>query len=183
MDKQNAAFLSARCAAFSSLARLRGSAWQGQTNIMIMGWHMILEFAPSLVGCYVWTENHSFGLIRCSRECVVNIPTVDLAAKVVDIGNSSGRDIDKFATYGLTAVPGVKVKAPLIGECFANFECKLVDSGLIRKYSLFVFEVVKGHVARSPIYPRIIHYRGDGVFMISGENTHRYRRRFKPEML
>ena len=80
-------------------------------------------------------------------------------------------------------MPGDKVKAPLIGECFANFECRLVDAGLIRKYSLFVLEVVKAHVATAPAYPRTMHYRGDGVFMISGKNTSRYRKLFKPEML
>ena len=73
--------------------------------------------------------------------------------------------------------------APLIGECYASFECKLVDSSLIDKYSLFVLEVVKAHVATSPKYPRTLHYRGDGVFMISGTNTARYRSRFKPSRL
>jgi flavin reductase (DIM6/NTAB) family NADH-FMN oxidoreductase RutF len=119
-------------------------------------------------------------MIRKSRECVINVPTVDIGAKVVGIGNSSGRDVDKFEVFELTAIPGDKVEAPLIGECFANFECKLVDRSLIRKYSLFVLEVVKAHVATSPAYPRTMHYRGDGVFMISGENTSRYRKHFKP---
>ena len=102
---------------------------------------------------------------------------------MVGIGNSSGRDIDKFARFGLTAVQGAKVEAPLIGECYANFECRLVDSSLIRKYSLFVLEVVKAHVAASPRYPRTLHYRGDGVFMMSGANTSRYRKLFKPQNL
>jgi flavin reductase (DIM6/NTAB) family NADH-FMN oxidoreductase RutF len=162
---------------------LVSSAWKGKANIMTMGWHMIMEFEPSLVGCYIWTENHSFEMVRRSKECVINVPTVDIAAKVVDIGNSSGRDIDKFAEFRLTAQPATKVNAPLIAECYANFECKLVDSSLIDKYSLFVLEVVKAHVAPSPKYPKTIHYRGDGVFMISGENTARYRSRFRPGML
>jgi flavin reductase (DIM6/NTAB) family NADH-FMN oxidoreductase RutF len=162
---------------------LVSSAWKGKTNIMTMGWHMIMEFEPSLVSCYIWTENHSFDMIRNSRECVINVPTVGIGAKMIGIGNSSGRDIDKFAEFGLTAVPGDKIKAPLIGECFANFECKLVDSSLIRKYSLFVLEVVKAHVATAPAHPRTMHYRGDGVFMISGANTSKYRKLFKPEML
>jgi len=59
-----------------------------------------------------------------------------------------------------------------------DFECELVDRRLINKYSLFVFEVVKAHVATSPEYPRTVHYRGDGVFMVSGRNAS-YRRRFK----
>ena len=114
---------------------------------------------------------------------MINLPTQDLAAKVVKVGNSSGRDTDKFAEFGLTPRSGTHVGAPLIEECYANFECKLVDSSLIRKYSLFVLEVVKAHVATSPKYPRTIHYRGDGEFMISGENTARYRKLFKPQML
>jgi flavin reductase (DIM6/NTAB) family NADH-FMN oxidoreductase RutF len=162
---------------------LVSTAWKGEANIMTMGWHMVMGFRPSLIGCYIWDRNHSFELARKSKECVINIPTVDLAPKVVDIGNSSGRTVDKFAAFGLTALPAAKVKAPLIGECFANFECRLVDSKLIRTYSLFVWEVVKAHVATSPAYPRTIHYRGDGVFMISGTNTSRYRKRFKAAML
>ena len=162
---------------------LVSSAWEGETNIMTMGWHMVMGFEPSLIGCYIWEENHSFDLIRTSKECVINIPTEDLAPKVVDIGNSSGRDIDKFAKFRLTAAAGAKVEAPLIVECYANFECKLVDSSLIQRYSLFVLEVVKAHVATSPKYPRTIHYRGDGVFMISGANSGRYRNRFKSQNL
>jgi flavin reductase (DIM6/NTAB) family NADH-FMN oxidoreductase RutF len=162
---------------------LVSSAWRGETNIMTMGWHMVMGFHPSLIGCYVWSENHSFDLIRKSKECAINIPTEDLTAEVIGIGNTSGRDVDKFSKFELTAVPGSKVKAPLIGECYANFECKLVDSSLIRKYSLFVLEVVKAHAATSPRYPRTMHYRGDGVFMLSGPNTSRYRRHFKPGRL
>jgi flavin reductase (DIM6/NTAB) family NADH-FMN oxidoreductase RutF len=162
---------------------LVSSAYKGETNIMTMGWHMIMEFEPSLVGCYIWTQNHSFEMIRRSKQCVINIPTEDLATKVVKVGNTSGRDIDKFAELGFTASPGTHVRAPLIDQCYANFECKLVDSSLIRKYSLFVFEVMKAHVATSPKYPKTIHYRGDGEFMISGANTSKYRKLFKPEML
>jgi len=162
---------------------LVSSAHKGSTNIMTMGWHMIMGFEPSLIGCYVWSANHSFEMIRNSRQCVINVPTEDLAATVVKIGNSSGRDIDKFAEFGLSPKPGANVKAPLIDECYANFECRLVDSSLIRKYSLFVFEVVKAHVATAPKYPKTIHYRGDGEFMISGANTRKYRKLFKPRML
>jgi flavin reductase (DIM6/NTAB) family NADH-FMN oxidoreductase RutF len=162
---------------------LVSSAWKGKQNIMTMGWHMMLADEPTMVGCYVWTEDYSRQMIRKSKECVINIPTADMAETVVDIGNSTGAEIDKFATFGLTAVPASKVSAPLIGECYASYECKLVDESLIRKYSLFVFEVVKAHVASSPKYPRTIHYRGQGVFMVSGENTAKYRRRFAPDRL
>jgi len=161
---------------------LVSSAWRGETNIMTMGWHMVMEFEPSLIGCYIWDQNHSHEMIRRSKQCVINIPTVDMASVVVGIGNSTGAEIDKFVEFKLTPVAGTKVKAPRIKECYANFECKLVDSSLIKRYSLFVLEVVKAHVAVSPRYPRTIHYRGDGVFMVSGRHIN-LRNRFRPENL
>jgi flavin reductase (DIM6/NTAB) family NADH-FMN oxidoreductase RutF len=162
---------------------LVSSAHKSESNIMTMGWHMVMEFTPALVGCIISSGNHSFELIRRSRQCVINLPTEDLAAKVVKIGNSSGRDTDKFSEFGLTPKPGTHVRSPLIDECYANFECKLADASWVGKYNLFVFEVVKAHVATSPKIPKTMHYRGDGEFMISGAETRKYRRLFKPGML
>ena len=162
---------------------LVSSRWKGETNIMTMGWHTVMGFEPSLVGCYIWDANHSFEMVRKSRECVINVPTVDLAPAVVGIGNSSGRDTDKFERFGLTAARASKVRAPLIEECYANFECRLYDTRLIRKYSLFVLEVVKAHVAASPKFPKTLHYRGDGLFMLAGPTVANYRKRFKPQNL
>jgi flavin reductase (DIM6/NTAB) family NADH-FMN oxidoreductase RutF len=161
---------------------LVSSAWKGETNIMTMGWHTVMEFSPSLVGCIISNGSHSFEMVRRSKECVINIPTLDLAKKVVGIGNCSGADVDKFEKFALTPVAGRKVKAPLIEECYANFECRLVDAKLVNKYNFFIWEVVKAHVARAPRYPRTIHYRGDGVFMVSGR-TLNLRNKFRRENL
>jgi flavin reductase (DIM6/NTAB) family NADH-FMN oxidoreductase RutF len=162
---------------------LVSSAHKDQTNIMTMGWHMVMEFSPALIGCLIAEGNHSHDLIRGSRQCVINLPTVDIAETVVKIGNTSGRSIDKFAEFGLTPKPGTHVRAPLIEECYASFECELADSAWVNKYNVFVFEVVKAHAATSPKVPKTIHYRGDGEFMISGEETKRYRKLFRPGML
>ena len=95
---------------------------------MTLGWHMMLGFEPALVGCYIWDENHSFSLIRRSKECVINLPTLDLVDTVIGIGNCHGADIDKFQRFGLTSKRATKVAAPLIVECYANFECRLRDT-------------------------------------------------------
>ena len=161
---------------------LVSSAWRGERNIMTMGWHTVMEFTPALVGCVIAADNHSFELIRRSRQCVINLPTVDLTDAAVGIGNCCGAGIDKFAKFALTAALAHKVKAPLIAECHANFECKLKDDALVERYNFFIFEVVKAHVARRPNYPRTLHYTGDGVFMVSGKIISR-RRMFRPDML
>ncbi|MBO9883470.1 flavin reductase family protein [Xanthomonas sp. D-109] len=161
---------------------LVSSAWKQQRDIMTLGWHMVLEFSPSLLACCISSASHSFALLRRSKQCVINLPTADLVDTVVGIGNTSGADLDKFAHFGLTAVPATHVAAPLIAECYASFECRLHDGSQIGKHGLFVWEVVKAHVAASPKRPRTLHYRGDGRFMLSGTEISR-RRLFKPEML
>jgi flavin reductase (DIM6/NTAB) family NADH-FMN oxidoreductase RutF len=161
---------------------LISSAWKNETNIMTQGWHTVMEFTPALVGCIIANSNHSFELIRKSKECVINIPTDDLANEVVGIGNSSGAEINKFEKFKFTAVPGVKVKAPMIKECYANFECRIVDTRLINKYNFFIFEVLKAHAPASPKYPGTLHYRGEGNFMVSGKSLN-LRKKFKAQNL
>ncbi len=161
---------------------LVSSRWGGRNNIMTMGWHMVMEFMPSLLGCLISSGNHSHEMIRKSGECVINLPTTKLTDKVIAIGNSSGAEIDKFEEFDLTAQTAAKVDAPLIGECHASFECRIHDDALVDKYNLFIFEVVKAHVAKSPKHPETLHYTGDGVFMVSGKIIHR-RSQFRPGML
>ena len=159
---------------------LISSNLKGETNIMTCGWHMVMGY--DRVGCFIWDQDHSFEMIRKSRECVINVPTADMAETVVGIGNTSGTEIDKFAEFGLTPQPAERVKAPLVGEFFANLECRLADTSLINKYSLFVFEVVKAHAAKSPRLPKLLHYSGEGIFAVS-DRTANLRKQFKPEML
>ncbi len=161
---------------------LVSSAWKGRRNVMTMGWHTVMEFSPSLVGCVISSANHSFEMVRRSRECVINLPTTALTDEVIGIGNCSGAEVDKFARFGLTAEEAKEVKAPLIRECHAHFECRLADDRLVEKYDFFVWEVVRARVAVSPRHPRTLHYTGDGVFMVSGKIISR-RRQFRPEML
>jgi len=161
---------------------LVSSSNEGRTNIMTMGWHMVMEFTPSLLGCVISSANHSHSMIRASRECVINLPTTKLTDVAVGVGNTTGADIDKFAHFGLTKQSAERVKAPLIAECHACFECRLHDDALVEKYDFFVFEVVKAHVAASPKHPETLHYTGDGVFVVSGKVISR-RSLFRPGLL
>jgi flavin reductase (DIM6/NTAB) family NADH-FMN oxidoreductase RutF len=138
-------------------------------NIMTLSWHTMMEFEPPLVGCVISDRNYSFGLLKTTRECVINIPTVAIAEKVVGCGNTSGKHIDKFEKFCLTAKPASHVSAPLIEECFANLECRVIDTGMVAKYCLFVVEVVKAWIDPSVKNPRTIHHLGRGNFMVAGE--------------
>ena len=160
---------------------LISSACEGATNIMTLGWQTIMEFTPSLVGLMIAGGNHSFGMIRESRECVINLPNSALLDSVVGIGNCSGANTDKFQKFGLTPVLADEVQAPMIDECIANFECRLADDSMVQKYNFFIFEIVKAHVTR-PKHPETIHYTGDGIFRLAGKTVSR-RSKFNPKML
>lgn len=147
---------------------LLSSSYKNQRNVMALGWYTVMEFSPSLIGCMISQANYSFELIKKSQECVLNIPEIHLAEMTVKIGNCSGFDIDKFDHFKIKTSEADLVKAPLVNDCFASFECKLYDEKLVKDYNFFIFEIVKAHVAVSPKLPKTFSYRGDSVFMESG---------------
>ena len=142
----------------------------GRPNAMAMSWHTMLEFEPPLVGCVVSDRNHSFAALKSTRECVLCIPTARLAKQVVGCGNTSGARTDKFAKFGLTPQPARLVRAPLIDECYANLECRVADTRMVRKYCLFVLEVVQAWIDPRVKRPRTLHHLGWGEFMIAGRH-------------
>jgi len=137
-------------------------------NVMTMSWHTMMEFEPPLVGCIVSQNNFSFTALKVTRQCVLNVPTTELASKVVGCGNTSGRRVDKFEAFGLTPVPAAMVAPPLIAECYANLECRVVDTRLMNRYDFFVLEVIKAWVDPARKDPRTLHHRGRGAFMVAG---------------
>ena len=142
----------------------------GTPNVMTMSWHMMVEFEPPQVACVVSSANYSFAALRSAAgECVIGIPALALAPTVVKVGNSSGRDIDKFAAFGLTPLPAQCVTAPLVAECFANLECKVVDTGFVNKFNLFILEVVAAWIDPRQKNPKTIHHQGYGTFVIDGK--------------
>ena len=140
----------------------------GRANVMALSWHTLLEFEPPLVACVVSNRNHSHGMLKATKECVIAIPTVEIAEKVVACGNSSGAKKDKFAAFGLTPQPASQVGAPLIAECYANLECRVADTRMVARYCLFVVEVLKAWINPEIKNPRTIHHLGRGRFMVAG---------------
>jgi len=145
------------------------TARKGRADVMTMSWHMMVEFEPPLIACIVSNRNHSFAALRATKECVIAIPARILAAKVVKVGNSSGRNIDKFKAFGLTPAPAVRVKPPLVAECFANLECKVTDTRFVNAYGLFILEVLKAWIDPKQKNPKTIHHRGYGTFAVDGK--------------
>ena len=141
-----------------------------KSNIMTISWTMVVDFTPRFA-MTTGPWNHSYAALRKSRECVIAIPTVDLIDQVVGIGTCSGADTDKFKKYRLTPVKGKHVRAPLIKECLANIECRVVD--IVNKHHILVLEGVAAYCDSSRKEKRTIHAIGDGTFVVDGRKLDR----------
>ena len=140
----------------------------GKPNVMTMGFHMMLSHDPPLIGCVIGPWDHSHDALRETRECVIAIPTVDLARKVVDIGNCSGSDLDKLAQFGLSTLKASKVAAPLIADCLVNIECRVADDTLAQRHDLWIVEALAIWVDPARKERRTLHHNGDGTFNVDG---------------
>jgi flavin reductase (DIM6/NTAB) family NADH-FMN oxidoreductase RutF len=139
-------------------------------NIMTISWTMVMDFTP-VFAITTGEWNHSFAALRRSRECVIAIPTVDLLDQVVGIGTCSGLDTDKFSKFALTPVQARFVQPPLIKECLANIECKVIE--IIKKHNIVVLQGVAAYVDITRKERRMIHAVGDGTFIVDGRKIDR----------
>ena len=139
---------------------------KGRNNIMTISWHMVLDFTPR-IALTTGPWNYSFQALRDTKECVIAIPTIDLAETVVGIGDCSGAETDKFRKFNLTALAAAEVKAPLIAECLACLECRVID--YLEPYGIFVLDGVRAWIDRKRKERRTFHANGDGTFVVDGD--------------
>lgn len=144
------------------------TAHRGRANVMTLSWLTMMDFEPPLVGMVLSDRNFSFAALKATGQCVINIPTVELGAQVVGCGNTTGRKVDKFAAFHLTASPARHVAPPLVEECYANLECRVTDARLATKYNFFILEVLKAWIDPARKNPRTLHHLGQGRFMVAG---------------
>ncbi|MBE6828901.1 MAG: flavin reductase family protein [Ruminococcaceae bacterium] len=138
---------------------------KGRNNVMTLSWHMVMDFTPQ-IALTTGPWNYSFQALRHTGECVLAVPTVDLAEKVVAIGDCSGEQTDKFAKFGLTPLPAARVKAPLIAECLGCLECRVTD--YLEPQGIFLLEGVRAWMDYDRKERRTFHANGDGTFAVDG---------------
>ena len=107
------------------LVTTRGS--DGRANVMAVGWAMIASGEPLMFALGIDDGAHTFKLINETRQFVVAFPNEGMAAAVLHVGTCHGADRDKIAEAGLAVQAPTKVKAPLLADAVANFECELVQ--------------------------------------------------------
>ena len=131
----------------SPAALITAAGEDGKPNIITLGEVYNLSIAePVIVGISIAKGRHTHELITRTGEFVVNLPPARILEKVDRCGSVSGRDVDKFAAFGLTTVPATRVRPPLIAECPVNLECRLLDVEEIGDHDMFKGEVLVQHV-------------------------------------
>lgn len=117
----------------------------GNTNIITIAWAGTVCSNPPMVSISVRPERHSYHMIKETGEFVINLTTKELAYATDYCGVKSGRDVDKFKEMHLTPVPGVEVKAPLIGESPVSLECKVREITPLGSHDMILADVVAVH--------------------------------------
>ena len=111
-------------------------------NVMTAAWTGIINSEPVMTYVSIRPSRYTHELVSKFKEFVINLPTAAIADAVDTVGVKSGRDVNKFALTGLTAVPSSKVKAPHIKECPISMECKVVEVKSYGTHDMFIAEVI-----------------------------------------
>jgi len=160
---------------------LVSSAHAGAQNVMAAAWAMPLDFDPPKVLVVVDKATHTRELMEASGEFVLNIPCRAQAEQVLTAGSCSGKEVDKFAVSGLTALPGETVAAPHVDGCIAYLECRIIsEPHNQQQYDLFIGEVLAAKADADVWHDghwqfdghddkRSLHYIAGGNFFSIGE--------------
>lgn len=160
---------------------LVSSAYRGKRNIMAAAWCMALDFSPPKVSVVIDKSTYTRTLVESSGVLALNIPIVEMASQVMQVGSASGRDGDKFLLQGMSVFPASQIDVPLLAGCAAWLECKVLpETEIEAKYDLFIAEVVAAWadpdlfqngrwIPPSDPSRRTLHYIAGGQFFTTGE--------------
>ena len=159
---------------------LVSTAFHGRRNVMAASWVMPLDFDPPKVLAVIDGSSYTRELIEASGEFALSLPFRRIAEKVLAVGSVSGREGDKFIHAGLDVFPANQIGAPLVRDCAAWLECKVIPEKHNQKqYDLFIAEVVAAWA--DPVvfsdgrwhFPdaarRTMHYQAGGSFFETGK--------------
>jgi flavin reductase (DIM6/NTAB) family NADH-FMN oxidoreductase RutF len=122
-----------------------------ESNIIAVSFCMPVSKDPPLIACAIGEKAYSRSLIEKTGEFIVNVPSAKLKPAVYYCGFHSGLTVDKFMEAGLTPETARKVKAPVIRECLAHMECRVLNRIMTGDKILFVGEVLEAYAEESVI--------------------------------
>lgn len=112
-------------------------------NIVTVAWAGTVNSDPPMCSVSLRPTRYSHGIIRDSGEFVINLCGQDNLKATDFCGVKSGRDVDKFAACGLTALPVEGFSAPAVAECPVYLACKVKSVQSLGSHDLFLGEITR----------------------------------------
>ncbi len=140
---------------------------KGKPNVMAVGWITSASMKPAMFVLGIDDEALTYENIRKTKEFVVAYPNENMAKAVLHAGSCHGHKRDKLAEAGLATQKASNVKAPLIADAVANFECKLVTITKPGDCPLIVGRIVAAHENKDAKLKRLYYWWKKG-FILKG---------------
>lgn len=122
----------------------------GRANVMPAGWGMICSGEPRLVAVSIAPSRYTHRCIESTGEFVFAWAGQRQAELVRQTGSCSGADVDKFSQFSIPIAEPAVIETPLLAEAAVNLECRTVASHPAGDHTIFVGEVVAGHLPEEP---------------------------------
>jgi flavin reductase (DIM6/NTAB) family NADH-FMN oxidoreductase RutF len=148
-------------------------------NVMTFSWQTPVNSAdPCLILLAISHIRYSYELMKQNRELVINVPGQELLEHTHRVGQGTGRGRDRFKESGLTPVAAQMVQPPLIRECVAHLECRVVQVFEMQTHDLLICEVVRA-VADTDLFDgrwipekfHTLHYLGGNKYGLMNETV------------
>ena len=122
------------------------AAHDGDANLLAVGWHAALSADPPMYGVAIADSRYTHRLGVASGAFAVHFLPFSAVRAVAGSGSLTRHDgSDKFAALRLSTTPGVVTGAPLIGEAYLAYECRLAQRIPTGDHEWWVGEVVAVH--------------------------------------
>ncbi len=152
----------------------------GQPNALPIAWIMPTSRDPPLVAMSVAPQRYSHKLLEETEEFVINVPTLDLIKKVITLGKTTGRNLNKFEETGLTPISARSVKAPIIKECVAHLECRVKKKVKTGDHTVIIGEIIEAYEQKKAFTEKynlseaqLIFHLGGNEFAVLESTLHR----------
>ncbi len=139
----------------------------GRPNVMPAGWSMVASGRPPMLAVSIGHGRYTHKLIEETNEFVIVFPSEKMKDLIEYTGSCSGRNVDKFAEYGIETIKSKHVKPPLIKDAVACFECKVAGKLTAGDHTIFAGEVLASYISEK--YRSRLYNFGNGRFMIIPE--------------
>ena len=127
---------------------------KGRSNAMVAARHTVVSTTPPTYGVSLTSDKFTYQLIVESKEFGINFLPLEEAELVDAIGNSKGREIDKFRLFNITVDKSAETAVPILKAAYAAYECKLVDDKCYGNAQWVVGEIVAMRVLKECLAPQ-----------------------------